>query len=115
VETISSVGVCRSGTSPRAAVPRIRLPATYIPGVFPTRLIRVALKLSVLILWGAQAERMSMTATNGVREAARVERRLPVAAVTTDGHSWSWTELFETFSPATRASEYNYRKGGETA
>ena len=44
-----------------------------------------------------------MTATIGVREADIGEHRLPVAVVTSDGHSWSWTELFETFGPAMRS------------
>ena len=44
-----------------------------------------------------------MTATIGVREADIGEHRLPVAVVTNDGHSWSWTELFETFGPPIRS------------
>ena len=55
------------------------------------------------ILWGVAEARLFMTATIGVRDADRAERRLPVAVVTSDGHSWSWTEVFETFGPAIRS------------
>ena len=53
-----------------------------------------------------------MRATNGVREGGSTERRLPMAVITTDGHSCSWTDLSETFSPATRPFE-NCREGWE--
>lgn len=54
-----------------------------------------------------------MAATSGVREGRRIERRLPMAVITTDGYSCSWTDLFETFSRATRSFEY-CREGWET-